>query len=343
MTAPALTPAMTAAIIGIGPDTPSKGGATAVAYAHAWALRKAGIAVVAGAARSAANRDGFQRDFPAARMYADYRTMLAETRAHLVSICAFPQDREAMALAALAAGARILWIEKPVAVELAAAERIQAAAERVGARAFVNFQRRYGQPFRWFGEAVAGGRIGDLLGIEVNQPGAVLMNFGPHLIDAALSAVGDRRPVAVLGAIDRSSAPTYQGNPTEDHCLAVVHFADGVRLTIQSGDLPTRAPILRAHGSAGFAELHGGVPSGGSSVFRLLAKGSAAVENPPCAEHFHHGVDEGNLYYDRLLADLLAATREGRPCQVDLVHGIRVQAIMEAAERSAREGRVVRF
>ena len=148
--------------------------------------------------------------------------------------------------------------------------------------------------------------------------------------------------MAVLGAVDRSSSPLYQGNPTEDHLLAVVHFADGVRLTIQSGDLPMRAPILRAHGSAGFAELHGGVPPGGASVFRLLARGSARVENPPSAEHFHHGVDDGNLYYDRLLADILAATRAGRPCQVDLVHGIRVLALMEAAERSAREGRVIR-
>ena len=338
-----MTAPLTAAIIGIGPDTPSKGGATAVAYAHAWALRKAGITIVAGVARSAANRDGFQREFPGTRMYADYRTMLAETRPHLVSICAFPQDREAMAMAALAAGARILWIEKPVAVEVAAAERIQAAVEQAGARAFVNFQRRYGQPFQWFRAAVTEGRIGDLLGIEVNQPGPVLMNFGPHLIDAAFSALGERRPVAVLAAVDRSSAPMYQGNPTEDHHLAVVHFADGVRLTIQSGDLPTRAPILRAHGSAGFAELHGGPPAGGGGVFRLLARGSTQVENPPCDDHFHHGVADGNLYYDRLLADLLAATREGRPCQVDLVHGIRVLAVMAAAERSAREGRVIRF
>jgi predicted dehydrogenase len=173
-----------------------------------------------------------------------------------------------MALAALDAGARILWLEKPVAVDV-------------------------------------------------------------------------RRPSAVLAAVDRSSSPMYQGTPTEDHLLAVVHFADGVRLTIQSGDLPTRAPILRAHGSAGFAELHVGATAGGGGVFRVLASGSAQVENPPCAENFHHGVGDGNLYYDRLLADILAATREGRSCEVDLVHGIRVLEVITAAERSAREARVV--
>jgi predicted dehydrogenase len=333
----------TAAIVGIGPHSPSRGGGTAVAYAHAWALRKAGIPIVAAAARSQANRDGFASEFPDTRLFADYQAMLAATRPTLVSICAFPQDREAMALAALEHGARLLWIEKPVATEAAAARRIATAAARAGARVVVNFQRRYGAPFAWFRETVTGGRIGALQGIDVVQPGDTLMNFGPHLIDAALSALGGRKPVASLGAVDRSSGLTYQGNPTEDHHWSVTHFADGVRLTITSGNLTSRSPILRAHGDDGFAELHCGVPTGAASVFRWQGRGSAGVENPPCDEHFHHGTSDGNLYYDRLLVDVLACEHAGRSCIVDLEHGIRGLEIIEMAERSAREGRLVRW
>ena len=77
-----------AAIIGIGPNTERKGGATAIAYAHAWAMRDLGVPLLAGAARSAGNREGFAFDFPHVPTYADYREMLRACRPQLVSICA---------------------------------------------------------------------------------------------------------------------------------------------------------------------------------------------------------------------------------------------------------------
>ena len=60
---------------------------------------------------------------PADRLFAAYPDLLAAVAPDLVSICAYAPERVAMALAALAAGARGLWLEKAVATSLASARR----------------------------------------------------------------------------------------------------------------------------------------------------------------------------------------------------------------------------
>ena len=61
-------------------------------------------------------------------------------------------------MAALEHGAQILWIEKPLAISLDAAERILAAADSAGARVFVHYQRRFGQPCRILAESASQNR-----------------------------------------------------------------------------------------------------------------------------------------------------------------------------------------
>lgn len=162
---------MRAAIIGCGPTGPGRGGAHSISYAHARAMRAAGVGLVAAASRSEKNTADFLAEFPGLRGYQDYRKMLSEERPEFVSICAFPPDREAMVAGALEAGAKVLWIEKPFAVSMGAAHRMLEATAAHGARLFVNFQRRFGQPFEW-GKAVVGeGRIGNLIGVQISQPG----------------------------------------------------------------------------------------------------------------------------------------------------------------------------
>ncbi len=81
--------------------------------------------LVAAASRAAANRDTFANEFPGVRMYTDYREMLTQQKPDLVSICGFPQDREPMLAAALAAGAKVLWVEKPFALSLGEGSRMR--------------------------------------------------------------------------------------------------------------------------------------------------------------------------------------------------------------------------
>jgi predicted dehydrogenase len=313
---------MKAAIIGCGPSGPNRGGAHSISYGHAWAMVRAGkeISLVAAASRSEKNRADFVVEFPMARGYGDYREMLSEQRSEFVSVCAFPPDREEMVLAALDAGAKIIWVEKPFAISMGAAQRMLRAADEHQARLFVGFQRRFGKPFEWVKAVVAEGKIGNVVGAQINQPGNALINFGPHLIDAVLNVMNvpaERQPVRVFAAVEWSDA-LYQGLPIEKQLVGTVHFSDGSRVVIESGKVQAKTvPVLRFDGEQGFAELRLGPLAGENGMARGCFKGEAGVKVFESDEHFHHGATEPNLYMERALQDILHASRNGAPSRLD--------------------------
>lgn len=339
---PAMSSPVRAVIIGCGSGTPGRGGAHSISYAHAEALRRSGVEVVGAASRTERNRTDFAAAFPGVRTYEDYRQMLQQERAEWVSVCAFPPQREEMVGAALEAGARLLLVEKPFAADVATARRMMAAATDSGARLFVAHQRRYGRPFSQFRDVVAGGGIGELAGIDIVQPTRFLMDFGPHLVDAALFAVGPRRVLRVLAAVDHTGEETRQGMPVEGRVIATVHLEGGVRLTIESGEgTPERMPIIRAAGTEGFAELHLDPPPGAPGVFRARLRGEPDVHCPASDETFHHGDVDRTLYFQRAVADVLDAWRRDRPSRIDASEALRGLEILCGIFDSARQGRAI--
>ena len=330
------------AIIGCGKGTPGKGGSHSFAYAHGWAIQATpGLALVAAASRDAENVAAFTTEFSGCKGYQDYQAMLREAKPDLVSVCAFAPEREPMVMAALEAGAKGVWIEKPFALSLGAAKRMMDAAAKRGARLFVDHQRRYGKPFEWFRDAAAT-RIGELLSVDVMQPGGNFLNFGPHLVDAALFALGpDRLATGIFGAVDWSAVREWQGVKQEKQLLGTVHLSDGTRLTIEAGahGCP-KLPVLRANGTLGFAELHLNPAKDGQSIFRARYAGEAGITSPATNEHFHHSED-GALYMKRAAADILAALQNGTPTRIDASEGYRGLEIIMGIYESAKQRRLL--
>lgn len=332
------------AIIGCGSNAPGKGGAHSIGYAHGWAIgRVKGLELVAVADRIEKNAADFCQEFAGCKAYTDYRAMLEREKPDMVTVSAFPPYREEMVLAALAAGARGILIEKPMATGLGAARRMMAAAAKTGCRLFVHHQRRYGKPFEWWRDAVVNREIGELEGIDIAQPGAEFMDFGPHLIDAALFALGgDRRPVRAIGAVDTTGAASRQDLKTESQLLGVVHFDDGTRLSVEAGARGCgKVPILRANGTRGFAELRLQPVEGEGSVFRKVCAGRDLV-SPSTNEHFHHSED-GTLYVERAWRDMAQALSTGVATRLDAAEALRGLEIIMAIYESARLGRMVEF
>lgn len=335
---------MRAAIIGCGPSGPTRGGAHSISYAHARAMIHAGgeIQLVAAASRNEKNVADFVAEFPGVQGYQDYLVMLAKERPEFVSVCAFPPDRETMVLAALDAGAKWIWVEKPFAVSAGAARRMLNAAEAHGARLFVNFQRRFGLPFQWVKEAVAQGRIGKLIGAQVTQPGNKLIDFGPHLIDAALNimnAPSTRQPVSVLGGVEWSD-DLYQGVPVEAQIVGTVHFTDGTRLVVEAGKQAAKsAPILRFDGEQGFVELRLSALDGEKGIARGRFIGEPDVTVLETEENFHHGATDTNLYVDRALKAILhaIAAQEASPLDAAaLLPGLEILLALYASARQQK-------
>lgn len=339
---------MRAVIIGCGPSGPLRGGCHSISYAHARAMGHAGkgIQLVAAASRSVKNLQDFASEFPGIHGYQDYRAMLTGERPDFVSICAFPPDREAMVLAALQAGAKAIWIEKPFAISMGAARRMIAAAEGHSARLFVNFQRRFGRPFEWVKDVVRKGHIGALIGVQLSQPGHELINFGPHLIDAALNIMNapfDRQPVRAFGAVE-GSEECYQGVPVETQIVGTVHFSDGARMVIEAGkEHAQQLPVIRFDGEYGFAELRLSPLDGEAGIARACFKGHAEMAVLEVGEDFHHGATDSNLYVDRALKEILYAVETGKPSRLDVAVGLPGLEILLALFESAHQRKMLHF
>ncbi|HEY3109747.1 MAG TPA: Gfo/Idh/MocA family oxidoreductase, partial [Chloroflexota bacterium] len=134
-------------------------------YGHAPAYRALPrTALVAGADLDAGRRRAFAErwDLPAERVYADYREMLEREELDVVSVATPTPLHAEMALAAVEAGVRAIFLEKPIASSLADADRVVAACARAGVPLAINHTRRGDLAYRRARQLIDEGAIGRL-------------------------------------------------------------------------------------------------------------------------------------------------------------------------------------
>lgn len=333
-------------IIGCGKGGQGRAGRHSIAYAHALSMkRSAGLVHLSAAAtRTAQNAETFAAEFPGTTMYRDYKEMLKSEAPDFVSICAFPPDREEMVMATIEAGAKVILAEKPFALSTSSGRRMLAAAAAAGTRIFVNFQRRYGAPFTAAYDAIHSGAIGSLESVHVVHPGTGFINFGPHLLDTASGWLAPRKPAKAFAAIDWSDSEKYQGVGIEKQLLGTVHFDDGSRLVVESGEhTPALSTILRADGDGGFLELVLAPQDGDIGTYRGFSEKCGPLKCSIPDENFHHGTIETNLYFDRLFLDILGHWKSGTSSRVDADLALQGVEILEKWSISAKCGSLVHW
>ena len=122
--------------------------------------------------------------------FADYREMLAKTKPELVAVCPRHVDQHHdMILAAIDAGARGLYVEKPFCRDLLEADAIVAACEKSGARLALANRNSYHPVLPVVTKLIEDGTIGQLLeirarGKEDARGGALdLWVLGSHVLN----------------------------------------------------------------------------------------------------------------------------------------------------------------
>lgn len=100
--------------------------------------------------------------------YDDYKELLRDPDIDLVDICLPNDQHEAVALAALAAGKHVL-VEKPIAVDLKAADRMVAAAKKHDRMLMVAHVLPFFPEFQFVRETIASGKYGKLLGVHLRR------------------------------------------------------------------------------------------------------------------------------------------------------------------------------
>ena len=136
-----------------------------------------------------------------------------------------------------------MLVEKPMALNLAGADRLIAVAKEVGRRLFVRQNRRFDVPFLQALEIIRSGKIGKLFAVQLRQGGyhrrsdwqtmkkyggGQLLNWGPHLVDWAHQFIGGRT-ADVWSDLKRIAAV----GDAEDHVKLIMRGENGVVVDIE--------------------------------------------------------------------------------------------------------------
>jgi predicted dehydrogenase len=198
----------------------------------------------------------------AARAYSDPRRLFAENAIDLAVVAASSAARWEVVEPALAAGVKVLVIEKPLATTLAESRRLVAAMDAAGAKSLVNFSRHWDPSMRDLREAIRAGELGRIQRL-VGTYGKGLTNNGSHMIDLA-ATLCDARPLrarALGSPLDAGEAAWSDGRDGAPD--AQVEFVDGAgalfHLTMLGTDQRAFTCFeLRVVGSAAVCELSQG-------------------------------------------------------------------------------------
>ncbi|MFF2812863.1 Gfo/Idh/MocA family oxidoreductase [Streptomyces sp. NPDC058000] len=270
-------------------------------------------------------------------------------------VIATPHDtHEPLLTEALAAGKHVL-LEKPVAHDLASAQRVLQRAQASQLRTGILFPTRTDPRFCRAREAIADGEIGAPLGVATtyftDKPAAyflggisgristtwrlskeragggfLIMNL-IHQIDAVRALLG-QEPDRVYAETAPSSAAAAPG--IEDVVSVVLRFGTVVATLIGSASVVGgRGMQTRVWGEKGEVQL--------TPEYSLTHRGAPTPAENVTAETAPTAIDLRTSAFTRFAR----AVHDGSPVDVSLADGLRTQAVVEAAYTSARLGRAV--
>lgn len=341
-----------------------------VAQLHADALaRIPGATLAAVVGRNEARADALAAPHHAAT-HRTLEALLAHGGVDAVILCTPHPFHAEQGLEAARAGLHVV-VEKPIALEPEAAERMLATAEDTGVVLSVISQRRWYEAVRRVKDAIEMGRIGvpALASVEVlgwrgpeyyamdawrgttaGEGGGVLANQAVHQLDLVTWFLGPA--IEVDGWVANVNHPQIE---VEDSAVAVVRFAGGALATIMASNSqrPGLYARIHVHGSSGASV---GVETDSGSVFVASVSLPSIARNdlwtipgeedrPAAWEDADRAalaaVDIASHYHELQLRDVVAAIREGRPPAVTSVDGLRAVELMAAIYRAAATGKRV--
>jgi predicted dehydrogenase len=226
---------------------------------------------------------------------------------------AVPPDVQAQVATAAARAGKHLLLEKPLALTVRAAEDLAAAVAEAGVVSQMVLTNRYGPRGRAFlaaaeGFEVVGARCASLSGALLDggpfatpwrRRHGALLDVGPHLFDLLEAAVG---PIEELSG---------RGDPLRWTSLVCRHAGGQVSDVSMSLTLPLAETVFEC-------ALYG---PGGSLVYRR-------PPDPPAA------MAELQAAAATLRREFAAAVTSGRPPDLDVNRGLRLQRLIDAAARS---------
>ncbi len=215
----------------------------------------------------------------------DAREVASAVRPDVFCFCTLPTVRAGMIRIGIESGARLIAMEKPVALTSAEGFEVRKMLEASGVKAVVSHQHRYGEHYRKVKEIVASGALGRVHTVYGTATGW-MMHMLSHLVDYMRWYNGEAAAEWVMAqAAGRGKFADIHTSP--DYIAGFIQFANGVRGVVECGagapDVPEvdywwRKCRIGAQGTDGYAE----VLTGGG--WRAVTKGGAC-SGPGCMNY----------------------------------------------------------
>jgi len=183
-------------------------------------------------------------------------------RPDIFCFCTLPNIRASMVRIGIESGARLIAMEKPIALTSAEGFEVRDLLGKSGIKAVVSHQHRYGEHYRKVGELVASGALGRIHTVYGTATGW-MMHMLSHLVDYLRWYSGEPEAEWVMAqAAGRGKLTDI--HPSPDYIAGFIHFANGVHGVIECGagapDVPEvdywwRKCRIGAQGTDGFAEV----------------------------------------------------------------------------------------
>jgi len=294
-------------------------------------------------------------------LYTEARRMFRRADLDGVSIAVPNKFHAPLTIDALRNGLHVLC-EKPMAMTVREAERMNAAAEKADRNLMINFSFRFTEASYALKQQVDAGVVGDIyfgrsvwhrrrgmpkfggwFGDKALSGGGPLIDLGVHRLDLALWLMGYPEPVAVSGStynvIARERAKKEKKTFTvEDLACGIVKFGDGSTLILEASwalNIREREHMVTAlYGDRG-GLVHRNVGGGYEFTAELYTE------------------EDGNLFTKTLdgcmgpvpasYHEFVDSILEKRPPMATGEQGLKVMKILEGIYKSAETGREVRY
>ncbi|MGX7031458.1 Gfo/Idh/MocA family protein [Vagococcus zengguangii] len=197
-----------------------------------------------------------------AKVYTDYREMLADTSIEVVHVCTPNSSHAEISVAAMEADKHVMC-EKPMAKTSEEARQMVEASKRTGKKLTIGYQNRFRTDSRYLHEVCEAGELGDIYlgkakairrravptwGVfldEEAQGGGPLIDIGTHALDLTLWMMDNYKPKYVVGnAYHKLSSTKNAANAwgswdpekftVEDSAFGFVTMENGATITLEA-------------------------------------------------------------------------------------------------------------
>ncbi len=281
--------------------------------------------------------------------YTDYKVLFASGDIQAVSICLPNSLHAPVSIAALEAGLHVLC-EKPLAENLAAAQKMAQVAAQSPGKFMICFNRRYRLDVQWMKQLLASGQLGRIYQVkagwvrETGIPGwsawftdkaiaggGPLIDLGVHMLDAVMWLLDYPQPLTISGAVQANFGPRHAKtwNPAknltpytvEDAAQAFIRLAGDVTLHLETSWASHARPgmddfFITLMGTAGSIELHVANYASENTLVLYTEMGGALVAVRP-------GVKLNTADHNYAIAEFVRCITEDAPPTASVEQGSR--------------------